>query len=353
MGVWASDLLASLMLWGGASAAATTLVAMQGWLRIARERGLTGRDMNKPERPSVVEAGGLSAVVGGTIGLYMVEIAARYVHSASFYTAEVYALTSVLLLSLVIGLLDDLLGWKKGLPRWVRVTAMAPAALPLVALKAGVPRVEIPLIGVVVDLGALYPLVAVPVGVLGAANAFNMLAGYNGLEAGMALILLLSTAAYSYMKGLSLTLVASLVMAAAVAVFLYYNWYPARAFPGNVFTYSLGAYYAGIVVLGNFEKFGLLLFTLYFIKAGLYFAALLFCAECRECLRKYEDFSIPQSDGSIRAPPCRTYSLTHLVIRLQEAIRGKATEQGVTLTILAFQALLSLALLAAASRGAL
>ncbi len=346
-------MLASLVLWGGASAAATTLAVMHGWLRIARERGLMGRDMNKLKKPSVAEAGGLSAVIGGAIGLYIVEIVARYIHGRSFYTAEVYALTSLLLLSLVIGLLDDLLGWKRGLPRWVRVAAMAPAALPLVALKAGVPRVKIPWIDVVVDLGTLYPLVAVPVGVLGAANAFNMLAGYNGLEAGMALILLLSTAAYSYMKGLSLTLVASLVMAVAVAVFLYYNWYPAEAFPGNVFTYSLGAYYAGVVVLGNFEKFGLLLFTLYFIKAGLYFVALLFCDECRECLRKYEDFSIPQRDGSIRAPPCRTYSLTHLVIRLQEAIRGKATERGVTLTILALQAILSLALLAAASRGAL
>jgi UDP-N-acetylglucosamine--dolichyl-phosphate N-acetylglucosaminephosphotransferase len=334
---------------GSLAAVVTVVVLMPSWLRTARRRGLVGRDMNKHGHPPVAEAGGLVAVLGGVMGLYTAEVVVRYVYGVNYYTAEVYALTSLLLLSLVIGLLDDLLGWKKGLPRWVRIAAMAPAALPLVAIKAGVPRMELPLVGVV-DLGVLYPLVVVPVGVLGAANAFNMIAGYNGLEAGMGLILLLSAAAYSYIKGLELPLVASLVMAAAIAAFLWYNWYPARAFPGNVFTYSIGAYFAGVVVLGNFEKFGLLLFTLYFVKAGLYFAALA-CGECRRCLEEYEDFSIPQEDGSIRAPPCRSLSLPHYMIRLQERLRGRATEQGVTLAMLGLQAVISIILLAAAYKG--
>jgi len=36
-----------------------------------------------------------------------------------------------------------------------------------------------------VDWGIFYPLAIIPIGIVGAANAYNMLAGYNGLEAGM------------------------------------------------------------------------------------------------------------------------------------------------------------------------
>ncbi|MEB3852013.1 MAG: glycosyl transferase family 4 [Desulfurococcales archaeon] len=333
-----------------AVAAATTWALLPQWVRVAASKGLVGRDMNKADHRAVAEAGGFTAILGGVMGLYVLVIVYRYVYNIDFYTAEVYALTSLLLLSLAVGLLDDLLGWKKGLPRWVRVASMAPAAMPLVAIKAGVPRVELPVVGTL-NLGVLYPLVAVPVGVVGAANAFNMIAGYNGLEAGMALILLASVAAYSAMKGLILTMAAALVMAAAVAVFLGYNWYPARVFPGNVFTYGVGSYYAGLVILGNFEKFGLLLFSLYFLKAALYFAAMLACGECRECLGRYEDFAIPRPDGTLAAPPCRTLSLTHYAIRVQERLRGRATEAGVTLVILAIQAAISATLLALAAAG--
>lgn len=35
----------------------------------------------------------------------------------------------------------------------------------------------------VVDWGIFYPLAIIPIGIVGAANAYNMLAGYSGLEA--------------------------------------------------------------------------------------------------------------------------------------------------------------------------
>ncbi|MDP2841599.1 MAG: hypothetical protein Q8O17_04910 [Candidatus Methanoperedens sp.] len=38
------------------------------------------------------------------------------------------------------------------------------------------------------DIGLLYPLLIIPIGMIGASNAFNMLAGYNGLEAGMLIV---------------------------------------------------------------------------------------------------------------------------------------------------------------------
>jgi len=119
----------------------------------------------------------------------------------------------------LIGLLDDILGWKKGVPQWVRVLSTIPAALPLMIAKYNSYIVHVPLYGVLY-LGPLFPLVVVPIGVMGASNAYNMVAGYNGLEAGMGVVLLAFTAAFAAAKGLWFIVYASLVMAAALAAFL-------------------------------------------------------------------------------------------------------------------------------------
>ncbi|ALL01979.1 UDP-N-acetylmuramyl pentapeptide phosphotransferase/UDP-N-acetylglucosamine-1-phosphate transferase [Pyrodictium delaneyi] len=332
----------------GLVAFALVLVIEPAWIRVARARGLVGQDMNKPGKVMVAEAGGIWAVVAAAFGLLALEALYTYLEGAPYRPAELYALVALLLLASLLGFIDDILGWKRGLPRWQRVAFMAPVSLPLVVIKAGKSTLSLPLIGTV-DLGAAYPLVAVPVGVLGAANAFNMLAGYNGLEAGMGLLLMLFTAAYAALKGLDLVLQAALVMAAALLGFLRYNWYPARVFPGNAFTYGVGAYYAALVILGNMEKFGLVLFTLYFVKALLYFRGVLH-GVWRPGI---EDFGVPRPDGSLEPPLQGAYSLQHLAIRLLKRTRGRATEKGVVLVILLAQAVIGLVALVLALEGLL
>ena len=324
---------------------ALVLVIEPAWIRVARARGLVGQDMNKPGNVVVAEAGGIWAVVAAAFGLLALEALYTYLEGAPYQPAELYALVTLLLLASLLGFTDDILGWKRGLPRWQRVAFMAPVSLPLVVIKAGTSKLSLPLVGTV-DLGIAYPLVAVPVGVLGAANAFNMLAGYNGLEAGMGLLLMLFTAAYAALKGLDLVFQAALVMAAALLGFLRYNWYPARVFPGNAFTYGVGAYYAALVILGNMEKYGLALFTLYFLEL------LLFIRGLGDKIYK-ENFGIPQPDGSLEPPYEKNYSITHLAIRLLKRTRGRATEKGVVLVILLAQAVIGFVALILALEGLL
>ncbi len=51
------------------------------------------------------------------------------------------------------------------------------------------------------DTGLLYPLLIIPIGMIGASNAFNMLAGYNGLEAGMGIVILSTLGLIAYNTG--------------------------------------------------------------------------------------------------------------------------------------------------------
>ncbi|WP_236698176.1 MraY family glycosyltransferase [Pyrodictium occultum] len=340
---------AAYLLASAAVAFTLVIVVEPAWIRVARERGLVGRDMNKPGRVMVAEAGGIWAVVAAAFGLLTLEALYTYLGGGLYRPAELFALVALLLLSSVLGFVDDILGWKKGLPRWQRVVFMAPVSLPLVVIKAGHSRLELPLIGAV-DLGLAYPLVAVPIGVLGAANAFNMIAGFNGLEAGMGLLLMLFTAAYAYMKKVYFVLQGSVIMAAALAGFLVYNWYPARVFPGNGFTYGVGAYYAALVIIGNMEKFGLFLFTLYFIKALLNLRGYLHHVWKPGVI---EDFGVPLPDGTLDSPLEGIYTLTHAVIKLLKRLKGSAREPEVVAVILVMQALIGIAALILAARGIL
>ncbi|MEM1619451.1 MAG: hypothetical protein QXU97_00600 [Fervidicoccaceae archaeon] len=314
-----------------------TLLCLRWWVEAARRVKLVGRDMNKLEPREVPEAGGVWVAIGLSFGVLTLIAMRRYLEGSS--DSESYmALALLLLLAGFLGFLDDILGWKRGLRAWQRVAFTAPLAIPLVVIKAGTSVIDLPLAGPT-DLGLLYPLAAVPLGVVGASNAFNMIAGYNGLEAGMGLLLCVFLAAFSLVKGLELPLVGSILAASSLAAFLLYNRYPARVFPGNSLTYGFGAYYASLVILGNLEKFGLALFSLYFVELALFLRGL------ANGVYK-ENFGIPRPDGSLDPPYDKIYSLTHAALVALRRLRGRATERGVVAFILSLQAVVgALALL--------
>jgi len=328
-----------------ATAFVITLACTRAWIRVSSKMGLVARDQNKHGDQYAAESGGMWVSVGSSFGLMLLVALYRYLEGFYYHLEALFSLTVILLLSSFLGFMDDLLGWKKGLKVWQRVALMGPLALPLVVIKAGTTKMELPLVGVV-DFGPLYPLLLVPIGVIGASNAFNMLAGYNGLEAGMGFLLMAFVGAYAALKNLDYIAYASLIMMASLLAFLVYNWYPARAFPGNSLTYGFGAYYAGLVILGNFERFGVLLFGLYFVELLLFVRGLL------NGVYK-ENFGKPRPDGTLEPPYEKSYSVTHLAIKVLIGVRGYATERAVVLLVLLLQLALGVLLQALVSMGKL
>jgi len=147
----------------------------------------------------------------------------------------------------------------------------------------------------------------------------------------MGVMLYSFTAAFAIAKGLWMTAYLSLIMVAGLLGFLIYNWYPAKAFPGNTMTYAVGAYYAGVVVLGDIASFGLFMYLLYYVEL------ILFVRGLSHGVYK-ENFGVVNGDGSLSPPYDRSYSLTHVMLRLQRALRGRATERGVTIGLMCLQA---------------
>ena len=162
-----------------------------------------------------------------------------------------------------------------------------------------------------VDFGIVYPIIIVPIAIVGAANAYNLLAGLNGLEAGMGALILSALGYLAWMQGQLWLVVLAAISVSALAAFLIFNWYPARIFPGDSLTYLIGALIAIMAIMGNMERAALILFTPYLIE-GVIKAKQRFNGEC---------FGIPQKNGTLLSPK-NAESLTHYVMRFARTERG-------------------------------
>ena len=298
------------------------------WVIIGEQINFKAPDMNKPGYPEKVVAGGTWTLASIAMGLLVLEAIHLYLTGKQFYLSTMLALGLLVSLTTLLGFIDDFLSYgirktrtnkMEGVSAVARILLMIPISLPLVAVKAGYTTIDLPLIGIV-NLGIAYSLVLVPIGVMGAANAFNMLAGYNGLEAGMGIMLLLSSLLVGFYKSNLLIISLSIIGIAGIIGFLIFNWYPAKTFPGNSFTYGIGSYYAGVVIVGNFEKYGVAVFLLYFIEL------LLFIRAKKDKVKKV-NFADPCPDGSLRPRPenmAKSYSLTHIILKILLKIKNKS-----------------------------
>jgi UDP-N-acetylglucosamine--dolichyl-phosphate N-acetylglucosaminephosphotransferase len=236
------------------------------------------------------------------------------------------------LLAGFIGFIDDVLGWKEGLTQLQKVLLTIPIALPLTVLY-----VDQTVILGNVDLGLLYPLLIVPLGVIGATNGFNLLAGYNGLEAGMGLVIFAVFGFTGLIVGRLWIALIAFVVCACLLAFLAFNWYPAKVFPGNSFSYSIGALIATLAILGNMERIAVWLFIPYFLEILLYFRARVI-----DKMGDVQAFAKPNKDGSLEMPYKKVYDTTHLAIWFLKKVKGKVYERDVVLFIIAVQALIAI-----------
>jgi UDP-N-acetylglucosamine--dolichyl-phosphate N-acetylglucosaminephosphotransferase len=222
--------------------------------------GITGVDENKPGSPEVAEMGGLAIVAGFSAGLLLA------IFFNSFFALQlnlIYVLAAVITIQIIglIGIVDDLLN----IPQWMKAVLPLFAAVPLVAVKAaGSTTILIPFIGFV-DFGIIYVLALVPLAIAVCSNLTNMLAGFNGLEAGMGAVMFGAMSLVALNQGSVEMSVFSLSMLGALLAFLAFNFYPAKAFPGDVGTLTVGCVLASSVIIGNLESAGVILIFPYIV----------------------------------------------------------------------------------------
>ena len=301
-----------------------TLFSMPSWIKRAKQAGLSGKDIHKQEESIVAESGGVAVLLGFLFGvLFFIALRTFYFKSTD-YLIETYALVCVIILVAFIGLIDDILGWKIGLNRKVRIFLLIFASIPLVVINAG----HSTMVGI--NFGLWYPLLFIPLGIIGASATFNFLAGYNGLEISQGILIVSALSFVSYKTGSTWLALIGMIMVACLFAAYLFNRCPAKVFPGDVLTYSVGAMIAIMAILGNIEKIAIFFFIPYILETIL---------KVRGGLVK-ESFAKLKEDGSLENRYEKFYGLEHISVHLLNKIKGKATEKQVVLLINLFQILI-------------
>ena len=306
------------------------------WLiRYLRKINLVVKDMNKEGTP-LGPLSGVLAVLAGFLAGMMIFIFFRtffpdggaIVINGDSLPLMFAAMISIVLIAFV-GFVDDLLIKRSGessygLRQWQKPLLTLTAAVPLMVINAGNKFMFFPILGKI-DIGLIYPLVLIPIGVVGAANMVNMLAGFNGMETGMGIVYIGMLGLYTYVNGGYIASLTALVSFVSLIAFYYYNKYPAQILPGDSLTYLLGALIAVIAIIGNVEKAALIISIPFFIE---------FFLKLRGKFRK-QSYGC-YKNGKVHSMYDKIYSITHIFTRT-----GKFTEKQIGYFMILIQLIFS------------
>jgi UDP-N-acetylglucosamine--dolichyl-phosphate N-acetylglucosaminephosphotransferase len=268
--------------------------------------------------------GGLAIILGFYVGVIILVVTSTEGTSRTYY----YAALSASLGAGAVGILDDAFNIRK------RTKAIAPFFLALPLGAAAVASGNTILLGL--NIGYLMVLV-VAAGVTSAANAANMLEGFNGLGAGLMICICVTLIILSMMVGSKEGLFLLFPLLGALVAFLWFNRYPARVFPGDSMTLFSGATIASAAIVSSpsLKTVGALLFlpmiAEFILKARARFDA--------------ENYGQIDADGYLRHDgPIR--SLAHVVMRYR-----RLREYQVVALLWAMEAVICAAVIAGVAVG--
>lgn len=299
---------------------AITVVSTLFIISYMSESGVTAIDHNKKNSPTLPSSGGVAVAFGFACGLLVYVFGISFnIYSASTSLNFIFATIIAVFLIAVIGFIDDInvksklvkstdmMDTRKGLKQWQKPLFTLVGAIPLMAVNAGVSTIMVPFIGSV-NFGILYPLIIIPLAVIFASNAFNLLGGFDGIATGSGLIASSGLLLYSLIYGTYTGALISGVLFSALLAFVIFNIYPAKLIPGDSFTYAVGTALVSAMVLGNMESFGLIVFLPWVIEFLLHLR------------RKFKvtDLGRLRRDGTFEPPyGKKIYSWTHLIMNIK------------------------------------
>jgi phospho-N-acetylmuramoyl-pentapeptide-transferase len=261
------------------------IVLLPFWIRLLRFRSIGQQVRADGPQGHLVKQG--TPTMGGV--LILLVVAGTYVFLGDFGRLSLLALTATGACGL-LGFIDD---WAKvvherslGLTPRAKIGGQALVALTfgLLAVNwAGLSTdVEVPLTGLMLDMGAITSVVdvggfaiLVPWLYLGLvafifvsfSNAVNLTDGLDGLAAGTVMIVMLAYAGIGFRQdSLDVALLAAAIAGACIG-FLWYNAYPADIFMGDTGSLGLGAAIAGLAIITKTELLAALIGGIYVAEA--------------------------------------------------------------------------------------
>ncbi len=277
--------------------------------------GIRAIDQQKKNKPILPTSAGIIVLAGLLAGVFFFIGLNSFFLKIPINLSLIFAASFSIFIITFIGFLDDinispvmkkdkgLKDYRLGLKQWQKPLLVIPAAIPLMAVRAGVTEMALPFIGVV-NFGIIYPLLLIPLAVVFVTNSTNMLAGMNGLEAGLGFVATASIGVYAIFAGRPEAAIIALSAAGALGAILIFNWNPAKILPGDSLTFLTGAAIVSSIIIGNMERFGVFIFTIWILE---------FILKARSRF-KARTLGNLNSKGVLEPPYKKIYSLIHVVM---------------------------------------
>ncbi|MFZ2412345.1 MAG: hypothetical protein WAW23_12290, partial [Candidatus Methanoperedens sp.] len=108
-----------------------------GWIRRAEARGFVGKDLHKKDQKKVAEMGGIVVIFSAVLSLLIYIAFDTFYYSNSNSITDVMAVVASILIATIIGMTDDMLGWRIGLQQREKVLLTFLIPVPLMVINAG------------------------------------------------------------------------------------------------------------------------------------------------------------------------------------------------------------------------
>lgn len=255
---------------------------------------ITGKDMHKNESPVIPEMGGLSAIVGFIVGFSLLMGKGKEGINDPIFITSVIGIVG----AGFIGMVDDMVAIRQRTKAILPYLFTLPFGIQMVGESLNIFSFHIS--------QPVFVLLVVPFGVTSAANAANMLEGFNGLGAGLSAICATTLIVLIYMtQGFSYSLYLLYPLLGAILGFAVFNVYPSRIFPGDTFTLFSGAAIGCAAIISDLITPGIILFIPMIIEFFLKFKGGF----------QAENFAAVDEDGYLLSVHDKTESITHWIVK--------------------------------------
>jgi len=208
---------------------------------LAKKANLFGVDVHKSWRPLIPKIGGIAIFVGVIVSILITSFLFNMVDN------RVLAFIISTELAAIVGLWEDF----RELNPVLKPVLLALVGLPIVFMGAYYPYPNLPFVGKR-TLTILYPIL-VPIAFTIVTNAINSMDVLNGSMTFTSLVAASNIFLITLIKGNVLPAYLCASLLGSLAVFAYYNKYPAKLFPGNIGSLYVGASLISIAIIGSVE----------------------------------------------------------------------------------------------------
>jgi UDP-N-acetylglucosamine--dolichyl-phosphate N-acetylglucosaminephosphotransferase len=223
----------------------TTYFILPYIIKFMKKKKYVGYDIHKNSRPEIAESGGLSFVIGFIIASSFLII------FFPVFLEEIVIFLITVLLAAIIGFIDDRVKFKS---RYKILLSIFSGTAIFIANLFNYISISSPTFPILdqTRLNVIYPFL-IPILIAIFANTVNMLEGYNGEGSGTCLIAVCFLFICAIIWNSAEGVIFSIPVIAVLIPFFLYNKYPAKTFPGDIGTLSMGAMIACIMLFGSLE----------------------------------------------------------------------------------------------------